>query len=229
MAVDDTSLSSNPGVRRLCAAGLVACVLSMAACSAGGSAHADAPSSAAASSSQPASSSEVVAPQLPPDVQLYATTDAGANRQCLVGAATDETGMNQKPVVYLREQAKFAWKRDLPLPRDTFQARATHCVATANELFVLIQGDTQSEQTLSQTLLELVELTKADGRTLATRSIDVPNVSVAHTTWVEKGNGNFRLRGGSLMVTGRYALLSDRDKMSGFSISIPVAALQQGR
>ena len=229
MTVGDTRLSSNPSIRRLCSASLMACALSMAACSAGGSAHADALSSAAASSSQRPSSSATVAPALPPDVQLYATSDAGVNRQCMVGATTDETGMNQKPVVYLREQGRFAWKRDLPLPRNTFQARATHCAATANKLFVLVQGDTQSEQTLSQTLLEVVELDEADGKTLAVRSIDVPNVSAAHTTWVEKGSDKFRLQGGSLMVAGRYALLSDRDKVSDFSISMPVATFQQGR
>lgn len=229
MAVGDTSLSGKPSVRRLGAFGLMACALLMTACSAGGSAHADALSSAAASSAQRPSFSGTVAPRLPPDVQLYATTDASASQQCMVGATTDETGMNQKPIVYLREQDKFAWKRDLPLPRYTFQARATHCVATAKTLFVLVQGDTQSEQALSQTLLEVVELDKNDGSTLAVRSIDVPKVTAAHTTWVEKGSGNFRLQGDVLMVTGRYALLSDRDKASGFSICIPVATFQQGR
>ncbi|MFC3650432.1 hypothetical protein ACFONN_02675 [Dyella humi] len=156
-----------------------------------------------------------ISSQVPPEVEIYATKEAGAGQKCMVGAETDEDGMNEKPVVYLSDvKAGFVWHVSLSIPADTYQGRATHCVASTNALFVLVQSDTQPQQSLSQTLLQVVKLDRKSGAVLSSRGIEVPNIFAAHTSWVEKGDGNFVLDGNSLIVMGRYELLSDRDNSS---------------
>lgn len=160
---------------------------------------------------------------LPSSVTLYAKPSVYTGQKCLAGAQTDDDGMNEKPVVYLENSPKtVVWHVTLPLPVNTYQARATHCVGTSSTLYVLVQGDTQPEQTLSQTLLEIVALNRSSGAVVASTLIDAPNVSEAHTTWVEDGDQHFVLQGNSLTVTGKYALLSNRDKPMDFSLRTPI-------
>lgn len=159
---------------------------------------------------------------LPSNISLYAKPGIGDGQLCLVGAKTDDDGMNEKPVAYLEKSStSVIWHASLPLPPHTYQARATHCVGTPTTLYVLVQGDTQPEQSLSQTLLEVVALNRVTGVVAATKAIEPPNVSGAHTTWVEAGNGHFSAHGNDLIVTGKYALLSNRDNPQDFSLKVP--------
>ncbi|MBD8871872.1 hypothetical protein [Rhodanobacter sp. DHB23] len=159
----------------------------------------------------------------PTSVSLYAKPGIGAGQNCLAGAQTDDDGMNEKPVVYLENSSgTAAWHVTLPLPAHTYQARATHCVGTPSTLYVLVQGDTQSEQTISQTLLEIVALDRSTGAVVTSTPIDAPNVGAAHTTWVDDGDQHFVLQENSLIVTGKYALLSNRDGPVDFSLKAPM-------
>lgn len=97
--------------------------------------------------------------------------------------------MNEKPVAYLRKSSTIViWHGSLPLLPHTYQARATHRVGTPTTLYVLVQGDTQPEQPLSQTLLEIVALNRATGAVTATKAIEPPYAADAHTTWVDNGD-----------------------------------------
>lgn len=158
---------------------------------------------------------------LPPSVDIYAKTDIGSGQRCMTGARADDDGMNGKPVAYLgNSRGAMAWHVTLPLPSNTYQARATHCAGTPSTLYVLVQGDTQSEQSLSQTLLEVVAINRSTGVVTASKPVDVPNIKATHTTWVEAGSSHFLARGGNLVITGKYALLSDRDKPLDFSLQV---------
>lgn len=159
---------------------------------------------------------------LPSNISLYAKPGIGEGQQCLVGVQTDDDGMNEKPVIYLQKSSTTViWHASLPLPPHAYQARATHCVGTPTTLYVLVQGDTQPEQSLSQTLLEVVALNRATGAVTASKAIEPPNVTGAHTTWIEPGDEHFSAQGKDLIVTGKYALLSDRDNSQDFSLKVP--------
>jgi hypothetical protein len=158
----------------------------------------------------------------PSSVSLYAELGIGDEQHCLVGAQTDDDGMNEKPVAYLEKSpATVMWHASLPLPPHTYQARATHCVGTPTTLYVLVQGDTQPEQSLSQTLLEVVALNRATGVVTATKTIGLPNISDAHTAWVEAGYEHFSAQGKDLVITGKFAPLSDRGNPRDFSLRVP--------
>ncbi|GAA0254510.1 hypothetical protein [Rhodanobacter caeni] len=159
---------------------------------------------------------------LPSNVTFYAKPGIGDGQSCLVGARTDDDGMNEKPVVYLGKSSNIViWHASLPLPPHTYQARATHCIGTPATLYVLVQGDTQPEQSLSQTLLEVVALNRTTGAVTTTKAIDPPNISGANSVWVEAGDRHFSAQGKDLIVTGRFAPLSNRDSPRGFSLRVP--------
>lgn len=165
--------------------------------------------------------------KLPTGVDIYATTDAGHGQLCKAGAKSDQDGMNERPVVYLsKATGGFAWHVQLRIPKDMYQGRATHCVASGNQLYVLIQIDTQSQQTSSQTLLQVVELNRATGAVMAMRDIQVPGVSAAYSAWVDEGGDRFKLDENKLVIKGSYELLSDRDNSPGkeptsFTVEVP--------
>jgi hypothetical protein len=159
---------------------------------------------------------------LPSSISLYAEPGIGDGQHCLVGVQTDDDGMNERPVAYLeKSSAAVMWHASLPLPPHTYQARATHCVGTPTTLYVLVQGDTQPEQSLSQTLLEIVALNRATGTVTATKAIEPPNISDAHTAWVEAGEEHFSAQGKDLIVTGKFAPLSNRGNPQDFSLKVP--------
>lgn len=160
---------------------------------------------------------------LPANVTLYAKPGIGDGQHCLVGAQTDDDGMNEKPVIYFEKSPDTViWHASLPLPPHTYQARATHCAGTTTTLYVLVQGDTQSEQSLSQTLLEVVALNRATGAITATKTIDIPNVDEAHTTWVDNGDEHFLTQNKDLIIAGQYAPLSNQNKQVEFSLTVPM-------
>ena len=152
----------------------------------------------------------------PANVDVYATTDIGGGQQCLAGAAADRDGMHERPVVYLaRAGGGFLWHTQLPIPPDYYQGRATHCAVRHDAVYVLVQMDTDSQQSTSQTLLRVVELDRRRGTLLASRDLAVPGVSSAYSAWVDEDGGHFGFAGGKLVISGTYELMSERDNPSG--------------
>lgn len=166
--------------------------------------------------------------KLPANVDIYATTDVGDGQQCLVGTKSDKDGLNERPVVYLAKPGDiFAWHVQLPILEGSYQGRATHCAASADDLYVLVQIDTYSQKNLNQGLLQVVKLNK-NGTVRVSKYIDVPNVSVDYTSWVELGDNNFKLEGSKLVIRGLYELMSERDHPTGkgptpFTVEIPAS------
>lgn len=167
--------------------------------------------------------------KLPGNVDIYATTDMGNGQQCLVGTKSDKDGLNERPVVYLaKSEGIFAWHVQLPILEGSYQGRVTHCVDAANDLYVLVQIDTYSQQNLNQGLLQVVELNKKSGTVRVSKYIDVPNVSVDYTSWVELGDNNFKLEGSKLVIRGLYELMSEKDHPTGkgptpFTVEVPAS------
>ncbi|WP_329740492.1 hypothetical protein [Dyella sp. A6] len=172
--------------------------------------------------------------KLPADVDIYARARLGDGEWCLVGAKSDRDGMDERPVVYLiGAGSRLVWHRQLPIPKDYYQGRATHCVASRRMLYVLVQMDTDSEQSTSQTVLRAVQLRRKCGATVASKDLDVPGVAAAYTAWVDEGGGNFALAGGKLVVKGQYDLMSERDHPTGkaptpFRIELPSSLGSRG-
>lgn len=152
----------------------------------------------------------------PAGVDIYANTVVGAGQTCEVGAKSDQDGLNERPVVYLAKAAGgYAWHVQLHIPKDMYQGRATHCTASADALYVLVQIDTQSEQSTSQTVLQVVQLNTKTGAVMALRPIEVPGAGGAYSAWVDDGADHFKFEGGKLVIKGSYELLSERDNPSG--------------
>jgi len=156
-----------------------------------------------------------VADKLPANIDIYATADIGGGKQCLVGAKSDADGLNERPMVYLvGSGGKFAWHVQLPILKGSYQGRATHCVVSTDALYVLLQIDTYPQQNLNQGVLQVVALNKKTGAVIASKYIDVPNVSADYTSWVEQGGDNFKLERAKLVIKGLYELMSERDHPS---------------
>lgn len=158
---------------------------------------------------------------VPANFSEYANAPAGNDRRCLAGASTDDDGLNQKPVLYVsgKDQA-VQWSQTLPLPPDTYQSRATHCLGTDDLLYVLLQSDTQPEQTLSQTLLRVLKVDSGTGAVLASADVAPVGVTDAHSAWVEEGSANFQLRKDKLVVTGRYFRLAAPEDRKPFQVEL---------
>lgn len=181
---------------------------------------------ASAGIAQTAQKSALDAARVPANVTVYAATDIDHQVQCIVGARLDHNGMNERPVVYLARPGGFAWQVQLRIPKTTYQGRATHCIASAEAMFVLVQIDTQSQQELSQTLLQIVALKRETGAVMRSTVVAVPGISASYTAWVDQGREHFRLVDHQLIVTGNYMLTSDRNDPSGkdpstFKVAVP--------
>lgn len=165
---------------------------------------------------------------LPSGFHAYADRPAG-DRACLVGAVTDEDGMHQRPVVALADgktggkNRVVAWARHFDVLEDAYQARATHCVLGDDALYALLQTDTQSQQTLSQTVLSVAKL-DLHGEVLDTRPLDIPDTTgQAYSAYVAEMPGDFRWEGGRLRIRGEYFLLSDPDTRKPFAVDLTAA------
>ena len=155
---------------------------------------------------------------MPPGVDIYSAAEVGNGQTCLVGAKLDEDGMNEMPIAFLRApnpNRNLLWSKSLEIPSATYQGRATHCAASPNALFVLVQSDTQPQQTLTQTLLQLFKLDKKNGRVISEKDVIVPGVSAAYTAWVDEGASNLSVKGDRVVITGKYDLLSNRSAPAG--------------
>ncbi|KAF1716642.1 hypothetical protein [Pseudoxanthomonas wuyuanensis] len=148
----------------------------------------------------------------------YASTKLKDGQLCSTGILIDEDGMQQRPAVEMLDRnGAVLWRNAIALPMDFYQARATHCVASGPDLFVLVQADTQSVQSLSQTMLEVVRLKSASGKVVSSQSVAVSDVHAAYSAWVEKEVSNFILiANGSLQVSGHYKLMAAPEQIFSF-------------
>jgi hypothetical protein len=157
--------------------------------------------------------------KLPAHFTAYASQPIGSDRVCIAGRTTNADGIGQKPVVYVAEQASkhVLWIARLDVPADTYQSRATHCTRHGDSLYILLQSDTQSEQTLSQTLLHVVKLTAASGAVQLQQNVDVPS---AYSVWVDEGANRFAWNGDRLVITGHDLLDADHARQSTFTLRL---------
>ncbi len=157
------------------------------------------------------------ATRVPKNFSEYASELTVNGERCVVGAMTDEDGMNQRPLAYTAEANgdRPLWIDHLALPPNTFQSRATHCTSSGHSLFVLLQSDTQSEQTLSQTLLRVVKIDLTTGSAQRQQDIEVPG---AFSAWVDEGSEHFQWRGGTLIVSGTERPQSSPNQPSTFTV-----------
>jgi hypothetical protein len=157
--------------------------------------------------------------KMPENFMPYASEPIGDAKLCTVGAATDDDGLNQKPVVYMADAAskRVIWVARLDVPPNTYQSRATHCNRFGNAVFVLLQSDTQSEQTLSQTLLRAVKLDAVTGAVQTQHDVQVPT---AYTAWAEEGADHFQWQAQSLIVSGDYRVKADQDHPTPFTVRL---------
>ena len=176
---------------------------------------------AAKETSTPAQAS--VDTTVPQGFSSYAAEPLGEGRHCVVGAVSDEDGMNQKPFVYLEDTTanRVLWIRPLDLPANTYQGRATHCLRKGGTMYVLLQADTQAAQTLSQTLLRVVELDLAKGNVTGSREVAVAGVTDAYSAWVDKGEDAFHLADkNGLSIQGEYFRMADPDRHLPFKVTV---------
>jgi hypothetical protein len=95
------------------------------------------------------------------------------------------------------------------LPRRVYQGRATHCVASIDALYVLVQMDTDSHALTDQTVLEVVKLDRFTGRVTARSGFVGPDTATACTAWVDEGAGHFTFERRKLIISGRCDPMSD--------------------
>lgn len=159
--------------------------------------------------------------KFPEAFTAYANTAVDGG-DCVVGNTTHE-GMSGRAYVYLKDAStkKPRWVTAIPLGQDLYQNRATHCLSMGGSLFVLVQSDTSRATSLSQTLLNIVELSPADGAILGDQYADVPGVDAAYSSWVEPGQAGFHEDHGKIKVTGQYFLLSDPKNRQSFTTTLP--------
>lgn len=185
-----------------------------------GSAGSEPSAAAPAAPAAPSQQSAPMSTEIPQGFSSYASESIGDNQRCIAGAATDEDGMNQRPVAYLAHASdKPIWVRVLDLPSDTYQSRATHCLRQGDALYVLLQSDTQPEQSLSQTLLRVVKLNLADGAVQAGADVVVPGAKGAYSALVDEGAKNLRWDNG-VVVSGHSFQLDAPDQRSDFTVTL---------
>lgn len=155
---------------------------------------------------------------VPESFNSYATENVGNEQLCVAGTLTDEDGMNQEASLYLLNKSDrgVVWGKLLERSADTFQSRATHCVASGAFIYVLAQDDTQSQQELSQTLLRVIKLNRIDGAVIFDRAL-MPPVADAYSAGVEEGGAHFSLGENQLSVRGTYVTSTDRDNPVEFT------------
>ena len=134
--------------------------------------------------------------------------------------------MDGRAFVYVKDTGtqKTRWVTSIPLPSQWHQNRATHCFAMHGSLFVLVQTDTSQRTSISQTLLNVVELSPTTGKIIASQDADVPGVDASYSSWVDKGNEGFHEDKGQVAISGQHFLMSDPDKRVPFTVNLPAHA-----
>lgn len=154
----------------------------------------------------------------PESFSVYASEPIGDGKLCVVGASTDDDGMNQKPIIYVvRTDKRLMWVAQLDLPADTYQGRATHCSRYDGALLVLLQSDTQASRAMSQTLLRVEKIDVSTGAIEKTHDINIPD---AYTAWVDVGPGHFQWKGNLLTVSGSYRTGPDQNHSMPFTVHL---------
>ncbi|WP_157476814.1 hypothetical protein [Lysobacter sp. Root690] len=204
---------------------IVVCGVSLALAACESSTHGDAtpaaPTPTAAAAPTASASGAATETVIPAGFSSYASESIGDGRQCVVGAAVDQDGMNQKPVVYIEQTSgKPVWTRTLELPKDTYQSRATHCLHLDDALYVLLQSDTQPQQSLSQTLLRVVKLDAGNGAVRGGGDVEVPGAQDAYSAVVAEGAQHLRWSDDQLIVAGQYFLLDTPDQRIDFQAQL---------
>jgi hypothetical protein len=161
------------------------------------------------------------AASLPPHFQSNAKADVGPGLRCVVGNATDADGLNARAYVAVEDTKthKVRWATAVPLDKNWYQNQATHCLGDGNRVLAVVQSDTTSEASLSQTFVDVVTLDAGTGRLESVDPVKVPNVHGATSTFVDAGESNFRLIDGKPVVTGQYFQVSNRDDIKPFIAS----------
>lgn len=157
----------------------------------------------------------------PKEFSPYASVTIGDNLRCIAGVLTDKDGMNQRPYVYVASISRddVVWGKVLDVPEGFYESRATHCIDKGSAIYVLLQSDTQSQQTLSQTVLQVVKINASNGTFEGSKDVVIPNVTGTYSAWVSKGEKNFRQANDELLITGQYRLV-DTDEPFPFHISM---------
>lgn len=165
----------------------------------------------------------VEAASLPAHHHDYATAALDAGRECKVGTVTDADGMHAKGLVYLNNGKSLVWSTTLKLPEFTEQARATHCVQSGKSLYVLVQGDTNTAPSLSQTLLNVAQLDAATGKFQNMQYVDLADVQGSISMSSDLDAKNFRVTSPeTIEVTGKYVLTDAPDASHDFKVTVKV-------
>lgn len=164
---------------------------------------------------KPASVEGAASPRFRP----YASVRLGGEAKCVVGAVSDGDGMNQRPRVRVSDGDVELWVKDIGISSEYYGGRATHCLRRGGSLYVLVQIDTQSQQSLSQTLLEVVRLNYLNGGSEGSKELGISEASGAYTSWVPKGMDNFYSTGDAIVISGKYRLL-DAEEIRAFSMTV---------
>jgi len=127
--------------------------------------------------------------------------------------------MNQRPRVSVSDGAIELWVKDIVISSEYYGGRATHCLRRGSSLYVLVQVDTQSQQSLSQTLLEVVRLNYLSGANEGSNEVRVTEASGAYTAWVAKGMDHFYSTGDAIVISGKYRPL-DAEEEQAFSETV---------
>jgi hypothetical protein len=177
-----------------------------------------------ASEAAPAGTKLPATAKLPTGFTAYGSTPIEGG-ECIAGNATKE-GLDGRAFVYVKDvrTQQPRWVTAIPLPSDWYQNRATHCFAMGGSLFVLVQSDTSQRSSISQTLLNVVELSPATGKILANQDADVPGVDAGYSSWVDKGNEGFHEDKGQIKISGQYFLMNDPNKRIPFTAALPAHA-----
>jgi len=149
----------------------------------------------------------------------YASVSLGGGATCVVGATSDDDGMNQRPRVSVSDGAVELWAKDIGISPEYDGGRATHCLRRGSSLYVLLQVDTQSQQSLSQTQLEMVRLNYLNGGREGGKEVRVAEASGAYTAWVAKGTENFYSTSHAMVISGKYRPL-DAEEVHTFSTTV---------
>jgi hypothetical protein len=160
---------------------------------------------------------------LPAHHRDYATAPIDGGHQCKVGITTDADGMHAKGLVYVTDGKAIAWSTILKLPEFTEQARATYCVQSGKSLYVLVQGDTNTAPSLSQTLMNVAQLDAATGKVQAMEYVDLADVKGAFSASVETDASHFRVTTPeTIEVTGKYVLTDAPDASHDFKVTVKI-------
>jgi len=186
-------------------------VISAAACAA---ALGGAPTYAGQHETKSLITAAAVSRRVPKGFHSYLSTPVGENTRCVAGKVADQDGMHARPYVYLSTSpsGSVQWARFLDMPKDYYEGRATHCLSRGDDLYVLLQLDTQAPRSLSQTLLSIVKVRMSDGAIEGHADVPVPEARAAYTSWVWDDDG-FKRVGEEFEIKGQYRYMDAEDDL----------------